>query len=63
MDKHMKECVKPDSLVHTLFGIGLGVVFANWLITFSGQSGIVIGLFIVLVAFMFEFYLAGQKKK
>ena len=63
MDKQMKECMKPHSLVHTLLGIGIGVVLANWLINLSGQSGLVIGLFLVLVAFMFEFYLAGQKKK
>ena len=63
MDKQMKECMKPHSMVHTLFGIGIGVVLANWLITLSGQSGLVIGLFLILVAFMFEFYLAGQKRK
>jgi len=62
MDKQMKECMKPHSWVHTLFGIGIGVVLANWLVNLSGQSGLVIGLFIVLVAFMFELYLAGQKK-
>ena len=63
MDKQMKECLKPHSMVHTLFGLGIGVVLANWLTNFSGQSGLVIGLFFILVAFMFEFYLAGQKKR
>jgi len=29
----------------------------------SGQPGLVIGLFFILVAFMCEFYLAGKKRK
>lgn len=63
MDKQMKECLKPHSIVHLIFGTGIGLVIANWLETFTGQQGLVIGLFIILVAFMGEFYLAGQKKR
>lgn len=63
MDKQMQECVKPHSLIHTILGVGVGLVIANWLNTFSGQQGQVIGLFLILVAFLGEFYLAGAKKK
>ena len=63
MDKQMKECLKPHALLHTLLGIGLGVIGVNWLGGLYGQNGLVIGLFIVLAAFMGEFYLAGQKKR
>ena len=63
MDKQFKECMKPHAMVHTLFGIGLGLVLANWLTSLTGQTGLVIGLFVILIGFMFEFYLAGQRKK
>ncbi|OGG02160.1 hypothetical protein A2W14_06545 [Candidatus Gottesmanbacteria bacterium RBG_16_37_8] len=59
----MKECLKPHSLLHIVFGIGIGVVLVNWLTGLTGQTGLVVGLFIILAAFMGEFYLAGQKKK
>ncbi|OGG18181.1 hypothetical protein A3D78_05375 [Candidatus Gottesmanbacteria bacterium RIFCSPHIGHO2_02_FULL_39_14] len=62
MDKQMKECFKPHAMLHTVFGIGIGMVLSNWLTGFSGQTGLVIGLFVVLTAFMGEFYLAGKKK-
>ena len=59
----MQECVKPHAIVHTILGVGVGFVIANWLNTFDGQQGLVIGLFLILGAFMGEFYLAGLKKK
>ena len=63
MDRQMQECVKPHAVVHTILGIGVGLVIANWLESLTGQQGMVIGLFLILGAFMGEFYLAGQKKK
>lgn len=63
MEKQMKECLKPHALLHTVFGLGLGLVFANWFSGFLGETGLVIGLFLVLVAFIGEFYLGGGKKK
>lgn len=63
MEKQMKECLKPHAILHTVFGLGLGLVLANWLTGFSGQTGMVLGLFLVLVAFIGEFYLGGDKKK
>ena len=50
-------------MVHTVFGLGLGLVAANWLSGLSGINGLVIGLFVIVAAFMGEFYLVGQKKR
>ncbi|OGG06028.1 hypothetical protein A3D05_02865 [Candidatus Gottesmanbacteria bacterium RIFCSPHIGHO2_02_FULL_40_24] len=59
----MKECLKPHSVVHTVLGIGVGLVLANWLTGLSGQTGMVIGLFTIIAAFLGELYVAGQKKR
>lgn len=63
MDKQMKECLKPHALLHIVTGIGLGIILTNWMASLYGQTGMIIGLFVVLASFLGELYLAGGHKK
>lgn len=31
MEKMMKECMKPHALLHTVTGVGFGMLLTNWL--------------------------------
>lgn len=58
----MKECLKPHSLVHSLVGIGLGILLVNWFNYLYGGSGVAIGGVILIGGLLGELSLMGKKK-
>lgn len=54
MDKMMKECMKQHPLLHTVSGIGLGVLLTNWL-GLTGTTGTWWGWGLVVVGVVGEF--------
>ncbi len=54
MEKMMKECMKPHPLLHTVSGIGLGMLLTSWL-GISGESLLWWGLGLVAVGVVGEF--------
>ncbi len=59
----MKECLKPHSLVHSVVGIGLGILLTNWITFLSGANGIVIGGVVLIGGLLGELSLMSSKKK
>ncbi len=57
----MDECVKPHTMLHSLFGLGIGFLLAS-LLNISGMSGIILGLIVMAVAFAGDFMM-GMKKR
>lgn len=47
LDAKMKECMKPHSLMHSLSGIGLGVVVATVFSGAIGANGIMFGILLI----------------
>jgi len=47
MSEKMKECFKPHVLMHSLFGLGLGIILANQVVALNR---IWIGLALIIVA-------------
>ena len=62
MEKHMKECFSPHSLLHSLFGLGLGVLLSQYIGIFSGQQAVTSAVVIMLAAFAGDYYLMSKKK-
>lgn len=54
MDKMMKECMKPHPLLHTVSGIGLGMLLVGWL-GLTGESLTWWGVGLVVVGVVGEF--------
>lgn len=50
----MSRCFKPHALLHTLLGIGLGVLISFWFPVVSGNA-VVVGLVLVVVAIVGDF--------
>lgn len=46
----MKECTKPHPLLHSLTGFGLGLVLTGIAPGFGGQTGIVLGVVLVVAS-------------
>jgi len=44
----MKECMKPHALMHSLAGLGLGLVIARWL----GGAAMVLGVIAIVVGIL-----------
>ncbi len=47
MKGKMSECFKPHVLMHSMFGLGLGLILATW---FTGLRSAWLGLVIIVVA-------------
>ena len=55
----MKECMKPHPLLHSLMGIGLGLVLVS-LVPSLVSNGLTIGVVLIIVAFVAE-QMMGKK--
>lgn len=55
MEKMMKECMKPHPLLHIVSGVGLGVLVANWFGGLVGETGVWVGLALVVGGVVGEF--------
>lgn len=51
MDKKMKSCFSSHIVIHSLFGLGLGIVLANQIVVFDRLW---IGLAAMVVAVVFD---------
>lgn len=60
MDAMMKECTKPHALMHSLSGVGLGIIIAAVVANLS-QTFLVMGI-VILVAGVAGDYFVQQKK-
>ena len=47
MDKKMKECFTPHAMMHSLFGLGLGLLLTSF---FPSLSSVWIGLVLMAIA-------------
>lgn len=47
MDKMMKECFAPHTLMHSAFGLGLGIILVNLV---PALNNLLIGVVVVVVA-------------
>lgn len=54
IDKMMKECMKPHALLHSLAGVGLGLVLVG-LMPSLAASAMMLGLVLVVVGIAGEF--------
>ncbi|MBI3379316.1 hypothetical protein HY029_01015 [Candidatus Gottesmanbacteria bacterium] len=59
MDKMMKECMKPHALLHTVTGVGLGMLLSNWL-GLAGEMGMWWGVGLIVVGVVGEFMIAKK---
>jgi len=46
----MKECTKPHPMLHSLTGLGLGLVVAGLVTSLAGQTGIVLGIILIVAS-------------
>ncbi len=58
--KHTQECFKPHTILHSLFGFGLGVLFTT-LFGVYGMTGVVTGVSAIVIAFALD-YRMGRRK-
>ena len=56
----MNECMKPHPLLHTLMGIGLGLILIQFMPSLLSNA-LTIGIVLVVVAFAAEM-MTGKKK-
>lgn len=59
----MQECLSPHPVMHTLTGLGLGLVAANMVPTLSTGSGISFGLVLIAGGLLGEFLVSAVSKK
>jgi len=62
MEKMMKECTKPHALAHTFSGVGLGLVIAGLWPSLGGQTGVWLGIALVVVSVVVDFSVNPAKK-
>lgn len=58
MDKMMKECMKPHALVHSLAGLGVGLIVAALAPSFAT---VMYGIIVIVVAVVLDFMVQGKK--
>lgn len=51
MDKKMKECFTPHAMMHSLMGIGLGIILVNII---PGLNSLMLGVVIAAVAIILD---------
>ncbi len=54
MDKKMKECMKPHALMHSLAGLGVGLILVS-LIPALVANALMLGLVVLVVAIVGDF--------
>ena len=54
--KDLKECWKPHSLAHTVFGIGLGVLLVG-LFPALGAQALVVGIIVAIAALAYDYFM------
>jgi len=47
MEAKFKECMKPHALMHSLTGIGFGLLLAGFINGLTGQTGVIIGIILI----------------
>ena len=52
---NMKECLKPHALLHLVTGAGIGLVVSSLVTELSGQTGLYVGIGLIVVALIAEF--------
>ena len=52
MDKKMKECFTPHVLMHSLFGLGLGLLLVSW---FPSLAMAWLGIVLMVVAVVLDY--------
>ena len=57
----MKECFTPHALVHSLAGLGVGLVLVG-LMPNLAMSGVMYGIIVVVVAIVLDFMVQSNKK-
>lgn len=63
MDKaQTKECFKPHTMLHSLFGLGLGIIAAA-IFNFHGMAGFSLGLVLIVIAFVGDFMMGKKTQK
>lgn len=51
----MKECTKPHPLLHSLSGVGLGLLLVGLFASLGGQTGVVLGVILIAAGMVGEF--------
>lgn len=51
----MKECMKPHALMHSVMGLGLGLVLANVFPDLVGQVGLWVGVGLLVLAMVGDY--------
>lgn len=57
----MKNCLTPHPLMHTLTGLGLGLLAAGLVPIFAGNNGISFGLALIAAGLLGEFLVNNSK--
>lgn len=54
MDKKFKECMKPHALMHSLAGLGFGLILVNFIPTLV-DNALMLGVVVLVVAVVGDF--------
>lgn len=54
MDKKIKECMKPHALMHSLAGLGVGLILVNFIPALIANA-LMLGLVVLVVAIVGDF--------
>lgn len=54
MDKKFKECMKPHALMHSLAGLGVGLILVNFIPTLV-DNALMLGVLVLVVAVVGDF--------
>jgi hypothetical protein len=54
MDKKMKECMKPHALMHSLAGLGVGLILVNFIPALVANA-LMLGLIVLVAAVVGDF--------
>ena len=46
----MKECMKPHPMLHSLTGLGLGLLLVGLIASLGGQTGVVLGIILIVAS-------------
>lgn len=59
----MQECLNSHPVMHTLTGLGLGLVAANLVSSLSGNTGVSFGLVLIAAGLLGEFLISQKTVK